>query len=220
MIRMPSFAQALVTAAEKELARFGGRHETDTAVQDLLIEYWMAVPGTSKSKALSHIADRTAWSAAFLSFAVRKALTASGSPAVFAFSASHSVYAGAAIRNDFNGVAPPVFLGVPPHGAGGEKPQVGDLIGWSRTTAIDDYEDALKAARHLPKPSTYPSHFDVITKVKDGVATLIGGNVSQTVKQTTVKLSSDGFAPVRGFKFDMAGDIIEGPYICVIRHMG
>jgi hypothetical protein len=217
---MPSFAQALIAAAEAEHVRFAGRRETDGTVSDILVAYWMAVPGTSRNRALSHIADRTAWSAAFISFVVRAALADSASPASFAFAASHSVYIGAAIRNDFNAVARPAFLGVPAHGDGAEALRPGDLLGWSRTTAIDDYEDALKAARRHPSPGTYPSHVDVVTRIEDGVATLIGGNVSQTVKQTTLKLSAEGFAPVRGFKFNAAGDIISGPFICLMRHGG
>jgi len=216
---MPAFVEALVAAAEAELTRFAGRRETAPSVAPILTEYWLAVPDVSAAAARVHIARRTAWSAAFISFLVRQALAESGTAAHFEFSASHSIYAGAAIRNDFDAVPPPAFYGLPPNGAGGEKLRPGDILGYPRTTAIDDYEDALRAARRQPRPDTYPSHFDVVTGISDGEATLIGGNVSQTVKRTTLKLDPDGFAPVRGFRSDMTGAIISGPFICIIRLM-
>lgn len=216
---MPNFQEAVTAAARRELARFGGLKETSKDARNLLVEYWLAVPGMNEKSALVEIGRRTAWSAAFISFVVRDALQASGSKAFFDRSASHSVYAGAAIRNDFDQVKPPAFLGFPPRGNGAEKPKPGDIIGVTRTRSIDDYEDALKAARAQPKPQTYFSHFDVVVSSNGVQMEVIGGNVSDSVTLKTVQLDKDGFPPIRPFTFDKAGQVLSGPYICLIRHM-
>jgi hypothetical protein len=160
------------------------------------------------------IGDRTHWSAAFISFVVRQALNTSGSPAAFAFSASHSVYVEAALRNDFNDLQPPAFYGIPPTGVGAEPPQPGDIFGGSRTRAIDDYADALRAARD---GETYFSHFDIVTEVTDEQVVGIGGNVSNSVSKSRVQLAN-GLLPIRAFRFDRAGQVIAGPFICLIQH--
>ncbi|WP_270938290.1 DUF2272 domain-containing protein [Falsiroseomonas oryzae] len=216
---MPSFAHALVSAANAEHQRFGGRHETDPAVRPLLAEYWIEGAGLSRSRADQMIDRREAWSAAFISFVVRRALAASGSRARFVFSASHSVYAGHAILNDFNNVPAPAFHGLPPNGAGAEKPKPGDLLGYTRVAAVGGYEDALRAARAPRGPETYFSHFDVVTASAGGQLTVVGGNVSDTLKAEKVKLDADGFPPRRPFKFSSVGRVVSGPYICLIRHM-
>lgn len=209
-----SFQSELVTACKAELIRFDGRDETDPTVFDILMEYWMEGAGFSKPAARKAIRKRTAWSAAFISFVVKKALKESRSRAAFAFNGSHSVYIGAAIRNDFNAARPPAFFGVPPRGVGAEKVQVGDIFGATRALSIPDYEAALRAARNK---DTYFSHCDVAIEVGGGTVTSIGGNVSNSVTQRTVALDNDGFLPVRPFKKDDAGQVVSGPFICVIK---
>jgi hypothetical protein len=125
---------------------------------------------------------------------------------------------GAAIRNDFNGAPKPAFFGIPATGDGSEPVKPGDIVGCPRTTALDDYEDALRAARApTPAKRAYPSHFDVVVAVGGGMASLVGGNVSNTVKQVTVTLAPDGRLPVRGFKFNAAGDVTQAPFIALVR---
>ena len=210
---MADFQAELVKAAETELVRFGGRHETDDDVHDILKQYWTEGAEFEPKEAEKAIAKRTAWSAAFISFVVKKALSASGSAASFPFSASHSVYVGAAIRNMLAKKPPAVFYGLPPDGDGAEKPVFGNIFGSTRVLHIDDFADALDAAR---KQHTYFSHFDVVTSVANGTLTCIGGNVSQSVTRKTVTLK-DGFLPKRPFKFDDAGNVVSGPYICIIK---
>ena len=162
---MAQFEVEVVRAAKAERERFAGRRETDDTVRDIMIDYWTTGAGRTVTKAKAEIRSRTAWSAAFISFVVRKALAASGSPARFAFSASHSVYAGAAIRNDQSAVTGPAFLGLPPSGAGAEPPMVGDLIGVTRQRDIEDYAEALAAAR---REDTDFSPFDVVVDKTGG----------------------------------------------------
>jgi hypothetical protein len=212
---MAGFKTELVKAAKAELERFGGRDETHEDVHDILIAYWTDGAGRTLEKARREVSRRTAWSAAFISFAVKAALDASRSRAAFAFSGAHSEYVGAAIRNLLNGVGAPVFLGHPPDNDGAVAPGVGDIVGGTRTLAIDDYADALLAARDR---AFYSSHFDIVVAKANGVLTLIGGNVGNTVKQTRVRLTAHGLLPKRDFKFDSAGKVLSGPFICVVQH--
>lgn len=180
-----------------------------------MIEYWTIGAGRTERAAKGEINKRTAWSAAFISFVVKKALRSSGSKASFKFSARHSEYVGAAIRNVLQGQSAPAFLGLPPTGVGAVEPEVGDIIGVTRVRAIDDYADALDAARANER---YFSHFDVVTEIKNGEVKCVGGNVSNSVTKKTVRLASNGILPILRFKFDSAGNVISGPYICVIKH--
>lgn len=211
---MADFRSELVATAVEEKARFRGRDETNPAVKSILMEYWTDGAGRSDRKAAAEIRRRTAWSAAFISFIVKRALEKSGSRAKFKFSASHSIYAGAAIRNQLNAVARPAYFGLPPTGEGSVSPELGDLVGVTRVKWIDDYADALGAAR---REQTYFSHFDVVVEKGGGAIKTIGGNVSQTVGGKSFNLSN-GILPMLPFRYDSAGRVISGPFICVIKH--
>ena len=223
-----SFRTDLLAQAVAEFDAMGGAKEPGASssqsaaktekARALIAKYWMEGLGRSATNAASEISARTAWSAAFISFCVRKALQKSGNAAVFDFSASHSVYIGQSLRNDFGAVPKPAFYGEPPTGIGKVKLAVGDIVGWSRTANIASYEDALAAARATPQPKTYYSHCDIVIDVSNGKATLIGGNVSNSVSKSSVNLDADGCVPVRPFRYNSAGTIISGPYIVVIQH--
>jgi hypothetical protein len=212
---MASFKSELSSGAKQEKVRFGGLKETSPAAKPFLREYWMKGTAISQATADRNISQRVAWSAAFISFVVRQALADSGSTAVFKFSASHSVYVGAAIRNMLEGVARPAFFGHPPTGPGAVRPEVGDLIGTSATQTITGFSDALKAARRM---ETYFSHFDVVTEVSGGTVKVIGGNVADSVTERSFALKN-GFLPVLPFKLNPAGQVISGPFICVVKHL-
>jgi len=212
---MADFRTELVKATAAERVRFAGRKETDPTVRDILIEYWTKGAGRTVAGAKKEIRDRTAWSAAFISFVVKNALAASGSKAKFAFSASHSEYAGAAIRNVLNNVSPPAFFGRPPSDAGAVQPKVGDLIGVTRSKSIGDFANALAAAR---RDDRYFSHFDVVTEIKGTSLKCTGGNVSNSVTEKTVTLTAAKLLPKRPFKLDSAGAVLSGPFICVVQH--
>lgn len=216
---MADFISELVSAANEERERFRGRPETDKTVKPVLLEYWMKGAGEKEAPAEKEIIKRTAWSAAFISFVVKKALKNSESQAAFEFSSSHSVYAGAAIRNQLSNAPLPSFYGFPPTGAGAVPPLVGDLIGVTRTLRIDDYADAVDAARQSDKDKRrYFSHFDVVVNIAHGQVTTIGGNVGDTVGRKTIKLKNN-ILPILPFRFDKAGKVISGPFICIVRHM-
>ena len=72
---MTQFTNDLSQGAKAELQRFGEREETDPSVRDVLSDYWMNGAGRSEQAARQEISDSTAWSASFISFVVKKALT-------------------------------------------------------------------------------------------------------------------------------------------------
>ncbi len=211
---MASFKTELVSGVKQEKVRLGGLQETDPAAKPVLREYWMKGVSVSRSTADRHIAERIAWSAAFISFVVRQALAKSGSRAVFKFDAPHSVYVGAAIRNMLEGASRPAFFGHPPTGSGAVRPEVGDLIGTTVTQAIAGFSDALRAARRMER---YFSHFDVVTEVSGNTVKVVGGNVADSVSERSFQLNN-GILPVLPFKFDAAGRVVSGPFICVVKH--
>lgn len=211
---MADFRSELVGIANQEFTRFAGRHELTPTSASILRDYWMNGAGTSQAAADKAIKDQTAWSAAFISWVVKKALHNSGSPAAFVFNSLHSVYAGAAIRNTLTGISSPAFFGLPPTGEGAVTPEVGDLIGVTRVQWIDDYADAMKAAR---KQETYYSHFDIVIEKRDDSIITIGGNVSDSVGKKKIALNN-GFLPILPFKYNLAGKVISGPFICVIKY--
>lgn len=222
------FRDDLVANAIAEFDDMGGAKEPGAKsaqsqsatirAMDLIKKYWMEGVDYSSSRAINEINKRTAWSAAFISYCVRKTLVNSGNSARFDFSASHSVYIGQTLRNDFAGVAKPAFFGEPANGIGKVQPAVGDIVGWSRTANISDYEDALAAARAIPNPGRYYSHCDIVVSISDGKVTMIGGNVSNSVSKTVVVLDGDGCMPIRPFRYNDAGDILSGPFFVVIQH--
>jgi len=223
-----AFHDDFVAVAFSEFNAMGGAKEpgassTQSAsktakARELITKYWKEGVGYSNSSAASAVNNRTAWSAAFVSYCVKSALRSSGDAARFDFSPSHSVYIGQALRNDFAAVDKPAFFGEPANGIGKVKPAVGDIVGWSRTANIANYENALAAARATPNPHTYYSHCDIVVSTANGKVTMIGGNVGNSVSKTIVTLDQDGCMPVRPFRHNSAGAIISGPYIVVIQH--
>ena len=63
-----------------------------------------------------------------------------------------------------------------------EKPQLGDLVCYSRMSQTDLYD----------KTSSYKSHCDIVVKKTSDSIDVIGGNVNHTVGKKTVELNSDG----------------------------
>jgi hypothetical protein len=120
------------------------------------------------------------WSAAFISFVLHKA-----GASLFPKSAAHSTYilAGLANRMSNRFDAPVVFFD-----RDEKPPRVGDLIGFSRTPSVQSRADI---ERFLPN-KFFPSHTDLVVDVSPGKLKVIGGNVSQTIKTTTVKADADG----------------------------
>jgi hypothetical protein len=111
----------------------------------------------------------TAWSAAFTSFVMRE----SGFDD-FKFNASHSVYIRDSIKNKKQNLSG--FKGYKPNET---KVEVGDLVCYPRQAGVT-----------YDTQSAYASHCDIIVEIENNKAIGVGGNVSNSVSQTTYPLSS------------------------------
>ena len=116
-----------------------------------------------------------AWSAAFISWLIKE----SGGKDSFKYSASHSVYIRDAIKNRKDNKGS--WKGYKPSEVKIEK---GDLVCYARTSGIT-YDTT----------SSYPSHCDIVSEVdrKKKQIRAIGGNVSDSVKESTYSIDNKGF---------------------------
>lgn len=175
-----SFAEEVVEIALSEMELFAMKNgqkivESVNPLSARIREYFnfVGAPGTD---------HRTAWSAAYISFVMRSAgLTGSQFPK----SANHAKYILRGLANQLDNKlnASIVYF---------EKdkvaPRVGDLIGFSRQSGVNDTADIKK---FLPD-TFFKSHTDLVIDVRPGKLTVIGGNVSNTIKATNIDIDTDG----------------------------
>ena len=150
--------------AEAELAKWQGITETDSAAAPLLAAYWRAV-------GLPPQPPGTAWSAAFIS--------AVAAPAV-APSANHIGYARAAWKARQQGTSG-AYWAFQPHEAG--PLQRGDIVLRGRGQPVS-WADVVADTGHRD------SHGDIVTADRGAVLTRVGGNVSNSVRQTALPSGS------------------------------
>jgi hypothetical protein len=182
---MSDFTNALVRICNEELARFdgGARRETDDPQFRFVGEYWASIGKELNGRTVVH-GKRPAWSAAFISFVVRKA----GAGDRFFYAEAHCHYTNKAMlladgtNNGHGYVAhrPPTYA-----------PKVGDIIVAGREYArAFDYDQARLI---YLADSFYPSHGDVVVARSPGRIETIGGNVSRdTVGKRQRRLNADG----------------------------
>lgn len=147
--------------------------ENDNEVTDRILKYWKEGVGIDYSKNIP-AARSTAWSAAFISYLMKKA----GAGDKFKYAASHSVYIRDAIKNRKENNNNP-FKGYKPEEV---KVEVGDLVCYARNNSGANYNTT----------SSYESHCDLVTNTSKNKASSIGGNVSNSVTETIVPLTDSG----------------------------
>jgi len=170
-ISMSDFKKNVTKLAEQHWNIWGKGtiKEGDKRTMDELRSYWASVGWGSKPDSVK---VNEAWSAAFISYMMKQA----GAGAFFPYSASHSTYIVQSIKNKKAKAGK--FQGFKPNET---KVEVGDLIGRARQTGVT-YDTT----------GAYKSHTDIVTEIKDGKAKMIGGNVSNSVAATWVKLDEAG----------------------------
>jgi hypothetical protein len=184
--------QKAVRIANQELARWGNGaiKETDPRNRRVLQDYWNTGAGVSYGEdQLGNPAFQSdhPWSAAFISWVMKTA----GAGNAFKYSASHSVYTRAAIDNRVANNNNPFKA----YRIAELVPQVGDLICKSRAGSGATYDNI------RPGMTT---HCDIVTEVRPRSIAAVGGNVSNSVAQKTVRT-------------DPNGRIVEPDYFAVIR---
>jgi hypothetical protein len=151
--------------------------ETQQPLSSRVLEYFKLVGRPD-------ITDPTAepWSAAFISFVMK---TAGASPTQFPISPSHSLYILFALANR---VANRMNASMVYFDRNERAPEVGDLIGFSRTAEVRNRADM---ERFLPS-KFFASHTNLVVDVAPGRIKAIGGNLSQSTRIVTVKTDAQG----------------------------
>lgn len=178
---MPStFATLLASTAQQQHTKFQFVNEADPALCKE-IKKWTVDIGFPFSSC-----TKVPWSAVFVSWCVKHA---GASKAEFKFAMSHSVFVHQAIKNADNGVG--VFRGFP---IDVEGPTVGDIIQNNRDGNKFDFA----FARANPD---YKSHSVIVIEVGEDTlgrfAFCVGGNESDSVRRTVVRLNANGLIKQR-----------------------
>lgn len=174
---LSSFKKTIIELANLEYSSWNPNGEKikegDSRTMDNLRKYWRE--GGNVNWSDQKMIDE-AWSSAFISWIMNKG----GAGNQFPRTASHSEYIRESIgnrkannNNPFKG-----FKVEEPEA----KLQVGDLVCYPRQSGVS-YDTT----------SSYKSHCDLVTELKEKEAISIGGNVSNSVTKTIVPLTSNGY---------------------------
>ena len=135
------------------------------------------------------------WSAVFVSWCVKEA---GATPSEFRFSKRHAVFVHKAIQDAIAGRG--VFHGLE---IGAHAPKVGDIIHHNRSGGRFDFD-------HARRNSDYASHSVIVVELGSDAegrfALCIGGNESDAIRRSKVRLLPSGLIRQRG----------RDPFICVI----
>lgn len=220
---MSAFTDKLVDACKSEHKRFtkpNGKQGKETEEGDglspnyskIVGEYWKKININLEGKTKDAKGNRPPWSAAFISFVVRKA----GAGDTFKYAQAHQTYIRQALLAAEDGVAGTAYVA---RRTSDRAPQVGDLLAKGRESAKNfTYDKALAKARKTKTDEQgYSSHCDVVTKVdKAGrTVTTIGGNLGDTVMEKVWKTDANGkLLPYK--EKNSAGVVTEFPWIAVL----
>ncbi len=184
---MSTFTETLAKICQEEYARFdnGKGKEWENPYSGYIGEYWQSInikhlEGKTKTSA----GIRPAWSAAFVSFCIRKA----GAGKAFRYGQAHCHYINSAMLAADGGADDYGYLA---RDTKHYRPKVGDILCAGRSDAKRfDYETAKTI---YVADSWYPSHGDIVVDVRDGEIRTIGGNVSNSVKMKIFSLNQNGY---------------------------
>jgi hypothetical protein len=175
-----SFRRKAVKHALKEYDNFkkGQLKESKSSAYPLIKKYWDSLKWSESRWSPTG----TAWSAAFISYIMKK----SGAGNDFKYSGSHSEYIARAIKNRKENKSNK-FKG---YRLDEKKLEVGDLVCYSRQGGVG-YDST----------GGYKSHCDIVVKIDNSSADVIGGNVSDSVTKKQVPLTSSGKVKSGGSRF-------------------
>ncbi len=165
--------------AKEDLAFWNGVIETSSKGAEKISEYWKSLNYNYSTEQLksSQFQDEHYWSAVYISDFMKRW----GAGDRFDYSPSHSTYivAGKASRNIKDDK---IFKTYPTDQA---KVEVGDIVAKSRSSQVN-YDNLYVGA---------PTHTDIVYDIKktsEGyTAHLIGGNLANSVKSSTIHLDKD-----------------------------
>jgi hypothetical protein len=162
--------EALLRAAIDEWLRFekGLADEKADPYYKYVREMWAAIGEPYDGRSRYPDGKEVPWSAAFISWVVRKA---GPDYANFQFAASHSVFVNNAIKAQVTNRLDKPFWG---YRITEKKPEIGDIIQRNRGSGMFTYS-------YAENHSKYESHSDIVVEVTSDVVRVLGGNVSDTV---------------------------------------
>ena len=177
--------EALVEAAVAEWVRFkvGQGKESEDPFFRFVGEMWQAIQLPLDGRDID-----VPWSAAAISFMVRKAAAQAPKYNGFVFAQNHSRYINDAIKRSGKAAAP--FWGVRLHE---QLPQVGDLIARSREQPVTFEQASVSNA--------FKSHTDVVVSIRPDEVLALGGNVADSVSITRYAKTPAGFLQGSGGVF-------------------
>lgn len=178
--------ESLLRATVDEWLRFdkGRADEAADPHYKYVREMWAAIGEPWDGRSRYPNGEEVPWSAAFISWVVRRAGPAYAN---FQFAASHSVFVNNAIKARVTNRLDKPFWG---YRITERKPEIGDIIQRNRGSGALTYS-------HAENHSSYSSHSDIVVEVTPDVVRVIGGNVGDTVSMRGAiqeyDLTADGF---------------------------
>jgi len=178
--------EALLRAALDEWLRFdkGRANEKADPYYKYVRQMWAAIGEPYDGRSRYPNGEEVPWSAAFISWVVRKAGPAYAN---FQFASSHSVFVNNAIKARVTNRLDKPFWGFR---ITEKKPEIGDIIQRNRGTGTFTFS-------YAENHSEYKSHSDIVVEVTPDVVRVLGGNVSDTVTMggdfQEYQLDSQGF---------------------------
>jgi hypothetical protein len=162
--------ETLLRAVIDEWLRFdkGRANEAADPFYKYVREMWAAIGEPYDGRSHYSNGEEVPWSAAFISWVVRK-----GGPAYanFQFAASHSVFVNNAIKARLTNRLDKPFWG---YRITEKQPELGDIIQRNRDGGSFTYS-------YAENHSEYKSHSDIVVEVTPDVIRVVGGNVGDTV---------------------------------------
>lgn len=175
-----AFARKLASIAQQQHSSFQFTNESDPTLCKQ-IKKWTQDIGFQFTSCTT-----VPWSAVFVSWCVQQA---GATKAEFKFAMAHSVFVNQAIKNATNGVG--VFQGFD---ITAQRPDVGDIIQNNRRNNTFDFNFA-------KTHTNYESHSAIVMEVgqdtQGGFAFCVGGNESDSVRRSVVRLNAQGFIKQR-----------------------
>lgn len=164
----------IVSVALQEWNRWGqgSKNENDPSLQAILKDYWVSGTGSDYG-----YTNSLAWSAAFISWVIKKA----GGGNNFRYSGAHTTYTYYAKQNRIQNNASPFKA----FRITEKRPEPGDIIVQNRGTSTFTYDNV--------QPDLSGTHGDIVVSVSGNSIQVIGGNLSNSVSRNPYYLNANGF---------------------------
>lgn len=188
------------TIAEWLMFEKGKAREDEDPYYRYVGAMWEAIGEDYDGRSRYPNGEEVPWSAAFISWVVRKSGAAYSN---FRFASSHSVFSNDAIQARVVGRTNRPFWG---YRRSERRPEIGDIIHRNRGAGAFTFD-------YAENHSNFISHSDVVVEVTSSVARVIGGNVGDTVSMRSIDGSGDN---IQEYNLDSNGFIADGQRVIAI----